>query len=221
MHASGLAFIIDDDAAARNSLRDALERKGIRAFGYGSSSAFLAHYLRGVGGCVIAELGLADMPGLELQRILKAEQDILPFIFVAHEATVRDSVRAVQNGALDVLEKPYDLDRLLGVVREALLKSRRNLQRYESARQFSARVTELSARETSVFDLWLCGLSTKEIGLKLGLSPRTVEVHRGNLRRKLGVRDFPSLVRLAINAGVMAPEAAAESPAAALDNGTP
>jgi FixJ family two-component response regulator len=200
MSLDGPVFIVDDDAAARSSLRALVEANGFRVHPYASAAEFLDHYLPGTPGCLITDLQMPDMDGLQLQQVL-GSQDSLPIIFITGFGDVPNAVTAIKSGAVDFLEKPFDDTILIETIKYALSLAER-AQRKDDAREFAARLPQLSPRELQVLRYLLGGHSNKSIAQRILISPRTVEIHRGNLMRKLSVQDLPRLVRFAVAAGV-------------------
>ena len=200
MSLDGPVFIVDDDAGARHSLRALVEAQGFRVRPYASAVEFLDHYLPGTAGCLITDLRMPDMDGLELQKAL-GPQDNLQIIFITGFGDVPNAVTAIKSGAVDFLEKPFDDNILIETIKYALSLTE-NAKKKDETSGFSARLKQLSPRELQVLRYLLGGHSNKAIAQRIQISPRTVEIHRGNLMRKLSVQDLPHLVRFAVASGI-------------------
>jgi two-component system response regulator FixJ len=200
MSLDGPVFIVDDDAGARHSLRALVEAQGFRVRPYASAVEFLDHYLPGTPGCLITDLRMPDMDGLELQKAL-GPQDSLQIIFITGFGDVPNAVTAIKSGAVDFLEKPFDDNILIETIKYALSLTE-NAKKKDETSGFSARLKQLSPRELQVLRYLLGGHSNKAIAQRIQISPRTVEIHRGNLMRKLSVQDLPHLVRFAVASGI-------------------
>jgi FixJ family two-component response regulator len=200
MSLDGPVFIVDDDAGARNSLRALIEAQGFRVRPYASAAEFLDHYLPGTPGCLITDLQMPGMDGLQLQKAL-GPQESLPIIFITGFGDVPNAVTAIKSGAVDFLEKPFDDAILIETIKYALSLTE-NAKKKDESSEFSARLRQLSPRELQVLRYLLGGHSNKAIAQRIQISPRTVEIHRGNLMRKLSVQDLPRLVRFAVASGI-------------------
>lgn len=200
MTLGGTVHIIDDDDAVRDSLATLLDASGFAVSAYASAAAFLDGIERAVSGCVVTDVCMPEISGLELLRRLSDRLPQFPVIVLTGEADVPTAVEALKNGALDLIEKPYSAETIVAAVRQALtqLEARSDL---ESRRNEAAeRLAALSAREREVLDGVVRGLSNKEIARELGISPRTVEAYRANLMMKMGADSLSDLVRMAIEA---------------------
>ncbi len=200
MTLGGTVHIIDDDDAVRDSLATLLDASGFAVSAYASAAAFLDGIERAVSGCVVTDVCMPEISGLELLRRLSDRLPQFPVIVLTGEADVPTAVEALKNGALDLIEKPYSAETIVAAVRQALtqLEARSGL---ESRRNEAAeRLAALSAREREVLDGVVRGLSNKEIARELGISPRTVEAYRANLMMKMGADSLSDLVRMAIEA---------------------
>lgn len=195
-----VVHVIDDDDAVRDSLALLMEAAGLTAHAYSSAEDFLAHIARAEPGCVVTDVRMPDMSGLELLHRLHDQLDRFAVIVLTGEADVPMAVEALKAGALDLIEKPYAADGILSAVTAALaeLEARRGRagRRTESAQ----RIGSLSAREREVLKGLLDGLSNKEIARDLSISPRTVEAYRANLMMKMGAESLSELVRMSLDA---------------------
>lgn len=202
---SPLVHVVDDDEAVRRSLAMLLDSVQIRATTYPSAEALLAVATTPEGlepGCILVDVRMRGMDGLSLIEALRRHGVTLPMVVVTGHGDVQLAVRAMRAGALDFVEKPYSEDRILEAVNGALTALRTADQRRALQIQAEAQVAALSPRETEVLAALVAGKANKVIGFELGISPRTVEVHRANLMEKLGVRSLPEAVRIGLAAGI-------------------
>ena len=199
MGAMNSVHVVDDDAAVRDSLCVLLASAGFLVQTYDSAVAFLAT-AAGLAGCVLTDVRMPEMDGLELQQRLSQRNIHLPVIVMTGQGDVPLAVRAMKAGAVDFLEKPFDDAALLDAVRRALAESRRREESESASAETSRRLAALTPREREVLDLLVVGLSNKAIAIELGASPRTIEVHRARVFEKLSARSLPDLVRLVLAA---------------------
>jgi len=193
-------FVVDDDEAVRDSLRMLLSAAGYPAELYASARGFLERNGDASKGCLLADIRMPDMDGLELQEELLKRRTGLPVIIMTGHGDVPLAVRAMKAGAVDFLEKPFSRAQLLASIEKALRRS--DVVSASSAEVETAqkRIAELTDRERDVFDLLVVGHQSKAIANKLSISPRTVQVHRGRVMHKLNVTSLQDLVRLAMAA---------------------
>ncbi len=197
---AALVHVIDDDEAVRDSLALLLDAAGIAVRTHASATAFLALAPTLGAGCVLTDVRMPDLDGLDLQRKLTEAGVTLPVIVMTGHGDVPLAVAALKAGAADFLEKPFDDKRLIAAVRTAL-SAGREAWRHASARaQIAARVASLTPREREVLNLLVVGSPNKTIAYDLGASPRTVEVHRARVMEKMGARSLAELVRMMIGA---------------------
>jgi len=194
-------FIVDDDASVRDSLALMLGLSGYRTALFGDAEAFLSAWQPGWAGCVIADLRLPGRTGVELQAELKARGSRLPFVIITAHGDVPTARAAFHADAIDFLEKPFDHGQLRNAIERAFSLEGRRLQRAAEV----ALLDSLTARERDVLEQAAQGLHAKEIAAKLGISPRTVEVHKSRIMEKLGVRNIAELVRFALSKDVRDP----------------
>lgn len=194
----GTVHIVDDDAAIRESLTLLLEAAGHQARAYADAESFLAMLGREGPGCLVADVRMPGMGGLELQRALKNRRVDLPVIVITGHGDVAMAVQALKEGAADFLEKPFDEDVFLGCVREALDRGHRAFRERRLLGEVKSRAAGLTPREREVMDLVVRGHSNKAVGIELNISVRTVEIHRGRVMEKMGVQSLSELVRLAL-----------------------
>jgi len=194
-------FVVDDDRAMRESLSWLLDSVGLRVRSYATAADFLAEHDPAQPGCLVLDVRMPGMSGLDLQAELARRGVELPTIVITGHAEVSMAVRAVKAGAIDFIEKPFSDQLLLDRVRQALeidLEAREVRRRREHARR---RLATLTAREREVLNLVVAGKANKEIASALGVSPKTVEVHRAHVMSKMCVDSLAELIRLTLLAG--------------------
>jgi two-component system, LuxR family, response regulator FixJ len=194
-------YVVDDDAAVRRSLKWLLESAGLHAVAYETPSAFLAAVPNLLPGCLLIDIKMPGMDGLELQALLRQRHVPLPVIMMTAHGDVQSAVRAMKAGAVDFIEKPYHDDVLLGAIEAALTRVERGDLGRETA-DAARRIATLTPRERQVLTALVTGRANKVIAYDLGISIRTVEVHRARMMERLGVRQFAEAVRLAVLARV-------------------
>jgi len=193
-------FVIDDDAAVRDSIALMLGLEGYRTSVFADAEAFLAAWREDWAGCVIADVRLPGQSGVELQDALRKRKISLPFVIITAHGDVATARAAFRSQAVDFLEKPFDSVQLCAAIETAFALEERRLQTDDSRRRDSAKLERLTAREREVLEQAARGLHAKEIAAALGISPRTVEVHKTRIMEKLGVRNVAELVRFALAA---------------------
>lgn len=197
--------LVDDDPEVLKSLALLLRSAGYRVVAHHEAKQLLAALDQDPeAGCAVVDLRMPGMDGLTLARAIHARPVKLPVLIVTGHADVPLAVRALREGALDLIEKPYDEKRLLDSVAQALAEGEAVATRQREQAAAATRLGMLSAREREVFDALVEGLSNKEVATRLGISVRTVEAHRANLMQRLGAESLPELVRLAITAAAQA-----------------
>ena len=193
-------YIVDDDPSVRDSLALMLGLDGYRVALYADAEAFLAAFRDGWSGCVLADLRLPGASGVELQATLRARGSALPIIIITGHGDVPTARKAFQAQAVDFLEKPFDHEQLLAAIRTAFALEERRIRRADARRSETDKLAVLTSREREVLDHAARGLHAKEIARALGISARTVEVHKARIMAKLGVRNVAELVRFSISA---------------------
>lgn len=191
-------FIVDDDADVRDSARMLLRSAGFDVETFDSAKAFLASDAVARGGCLVADIRMPDMDGLELQEELIRRHVRLPIIIVTGHADVPLAVRAMKAGAIEFLEKPYDERALIEGVRRGLRAASAHAGESLIERATAEKLATLTEREREVFDLLVIGDPNKVIAFKLDISPRTVEIHRAHVMDKMGARNLAELIRMSI-----------------------
>lgn len=191
-----LAYLVDDDAAVRDALTWLLRSRGISSRAWDSAEAFLADYRPGLAGCLILDIRMQAMTGLELFERLLAQGCDLPVIFLTGHGEVPQAVQALKRGAFDFLEKPFNDNELADRVSEALAHDAQRRARGQHSSAIQARLASLSSREKEVMRCILDGKMNKIIADDLGISMRTVEVHRSHIFEKMGVKSAVDLANL-------------------------
>lgn len=198
------AYLVDDDSAIRDSISLWLGMRGIRCAAYESAEGFLSEVQPDWRGCVLIDLQLEGIDGLQLQAELAARNITLPLIFVTGHGDVSTTRDALKAGALDFIEKPVDNERLVELVEAAMAKDAEAAQRQEQVALVAGRLQRLTQREREVMEQVVAGRHNREIAADLGISPRTVEVYKARLMDKLDVRRVADLVKLVVEAKVEA-----------------
>jgi two-component system response regulator FixJ len=196
--------VVDDDAAVRRSLERLLDTAGFRVVSYDSSSAFLKAARVLLAGCVLLDIQMPGVDGLAVQARLNRLGVPLPVIVMTAHGDVARAVQAMKAGAVDFLEKPFDDETLLNAIEAALAKAGRRVGDREPV-EAAQRIATLSPREREVLDGLMTGRPNKVIAFDLGISVRTVEVHRARMMERLGTRKLADAVRLAVLAKLAPP----------------
>jgi two-component system response regulator FixJ len=195
--------VIDDDEAARDSLAFLLGTAKINVKTYDSASEFLKVAANVTSGCVITDVRMPDISGIDLLRRLKELRVGLPVIVITGHADVQLAVKAMKIGAADFLEKPFDEEVLLATVRSALNRQDSEGKRRADRLNVENRLASLSKRERDVLEGLVAGLANKQIAFDLKISPRTIEIYRANLMTKMQAASLSDLVRMALIAGIL------------------
>jgi FixJ family two-component response regulator len=190
-------FIVDDDISVRQTLEMQIPRAGWAVETFATAKEFLARQRAGTPSCLILDLALPDINGLDLQKCVAEDYAIMPVIFITTHADVPSAVRAMKAGAVEFLTKPFCVDTLLSAVGEALARSRVALAEQAQIRVLQCRYASLTKRERELMGLVVQGLLNKQTGGKLGISEITVKAHRGNVMRKMRANSLPDLVNIA------------------------
>lgn len=193
-------FIVDDDPAVRDSLALLLELKGFHTRTFASAEAFLGEYRPESPGCVVLDLRMPGMTGLELQAELARRDATLPVIVITAHGDVATTRTALRRGAIDFIEKPIDDEALVAAIATALDRDARDRAAAQASASVAERLARLTRREREVLARVADGKHNREIAAELGISPRTVEVYKARLMEKLQVRRLPELVRLMLEA---------------------
>jgi len=197
LHATPIVFVVDDDISVRKSLELLIDSAGWQPETFPSARAFL-HRPRVVGpSCLVLDVGLPDLDGLELQKRVAPERTDMPIIFISGYGDVPMTVRAMKAGAVEFLTKPLAGGVLVGAIQQAIERSRSALDRESAMRELRDRHASLSPRERQVMALVVSGLLNKQAGSELGISEITVKAHRGQVMRKMKADSLPDLVTMA------------------------
>lgn len=195
-------FVVDDDAAVRASICMLLKSVGIASTPLASAQEFLAGFDPHAPGCLLLDVRMPGMSGLELQQQLNQRGAILPVIFITGHGDVPMAVEAMQHGAFDFLQKPFRDQDLIDRVTKALARDRESRQELQKHEEVRARLASLTPREHDVLQLLAQGQPNKVMASELGLSQRTVEIHRAHVMEKMRARSVAQLVRMMLDAGV-------------------
>ena len=201
MSSEHMVHVIDDDEAVRDSIAFLLKAAKLPVCTYESAVAFLSAHKAGEDGCIITDVRMPDVDGIELLRRLRTEGSSLPVIGITGHGDVPLAVEAMKVGAVDFFEKPFDDDALLAAVRAALNRQRGAAERQAEKAELMERFATLSTRERQVLEGLVKGNPNKTIAFDLGISPRTVEIYRANVMTKMQAASLSELVRMAIVAG--------------------
>lgn len=193
-----VVHVVDDDEGFRNSLRSLLESCDLAVETYADAGQFLARYAPDRPGCLLLDVRMPKMSGLQLQEELQKRQIRVPLVFITAHGDVAMAVTAVRRGALDFIEKPFDDEALIGLIHDALDKDVQDREVSKRQMNFGARLASLSARERSVLDRVVEGKLNKIIAEELGISVKTVEFHRKRIMSKLRAKTATELVNLVV-----------------------
>jgi two-component system, LuxR family, response regulator FixJ len=193
-------YIVDDDEGVRNSLRFLLKSVGLASRSLGSASEFLSSYQASQPGCLVLDVRMPGMSGLELQQQLNLRGATLPVIFITGHGDVPMAVEAMQHGAFDFLQKPFRDQDLLDRIQRALERDRRNRADLAQHAAIRRRLASLTPREKEVLALMVRGKANKAMAGDLGVSQRTVEIHRARVMEKTGADSLAQLVRMVMDA---------------------
>jgi FixJ family two-component response regulator len=196
-HTTSLLAILDDDKAVQSAVKDLIESVGLSTLCFDSAEEFLDSGARHQAACLIADIGMPGISGIELQARLKAEQCWIPIIFLTARGDIPLAVSAMKEGASDFFAKPFDGSVFLAAVERALEVHSDARRRALEQADLLARYRSLTPREREVLPLLVRGLMNKQVAAELGITEYTVQVHRGHIMRKMKAGSFASLVRMA------------------------
>jgi len=203
MQPEQIVYVIDDDDAVRQSLEFMLKTAGIQVCGFESAKVFLEKLSQIKSGCIITDVRMPEITGIDLLRHVKESGTDVPVIVITGHGDVSLAVEAMKLGAVDFIEKPFNDDLLLSSVRSALNKGTDTARRMAAVSDIHDKLAGLSNRERQVLDGLVVGKANKAIAFDLGISPRTVEIYRANLMTKMAANSLSDLVRMAIMAGIL------------------
>lgn len=189
-------YIVEDDEAVRESLQLMLESVGYKTKAYTNANAFLDEHHSDLAGCLVLDIRMPGMNGMELQRKLNERNSMLPVIFVTGHGDVPMAVEAMQQGALDFVQKPYREQELLEKIERAFEMDKANRESLQARQKISANLQNLTPRELDVLRLMVEGKANKVIAIDLDISQRTVEIHRARVMEKLEANSLAHLVRM-------------------------
>jgi FixJ family two-component response regulator len=195
-------FVVDDDQAMRNSLKWLIESVSMQVETYESANAFIQSYYPGRSGCLLLDVRMPGMSGLELQEYLRVNQIAIPVIIITGHGDVPMAVRAMKAGAVDFIEKPFNDELLLESIRRAMALDVKQRDMQSQRAEIATRLARLTPREHEVMVMVTNGKANKEIATNLGVSSKTVEAHRARVMEKMEADSLAELVRMAINANL-------------------
>jgi len=196
-------YVIDDDAAVRDSLNFLLDAAGFEVTLFDTAVKFLDALPRLEFGCIVSDVRMPGIDGIELLKRMKALKSPFPIVIITGHGDVPLAVEAMKLGAVDFLEKPFEDDRLIGMIEAASRHGEPAAKEEAVTRDLAARIASLSPRERQVMDGLIAGLSNKLIARDYDISPRTIEVYRANVMTKMQAGSLSELVRLAMRAGLI------------------
>lgn len=195
---NAVIFIVDDDAAVRDSLAVLLSTAGLRVETYGSGEEFLRSWNPVQAGCLVLDIRMPGISGLDLLEHLNASRSKIPVIIITGHGDVKIAVKAMKLGALDFVEKPFKYEAIIASINDALRREEQDRSRDTQVALYLERLALLTERECQIYGYMVQGDPNKVIAAKLEISPRTVEIHRAHVMEKLQVRNLSQLVKLAI-----------------------
>lgn len=203
MTTKGMIYVIDDDDAMRDSLNFLLDSAGYSVTVFDDAQRFLEALPALVFGCIVSDVRMPGIDGIELLKRMKAQHSPFPILIMTGHGDVPLAVEAMKLGAVDFLEKPFEDDRLIAMIETAIRQAEPAAKSEAIAQDVAARVASLSPRERQVMEGLVAGLSNKLIARDYGISPRTIEVYRANVMTKMQAGSLSELVRLAMRAGML------------------
>jgi len=197
-----IVFVVEDDISVRESLESLIEFAGWQPETFASAGEFLAHPRATMPSCLVLDISLPDLNGLELQKLIASERTDMPIIFITGHGDVPMTVQAMKGGAVEFLTKPFDDEVLLIAIRHAIRRSAAVLDDQAEIAVLSSNYESLTPREQDVLRLVVAGMLNKQIGLKLGISEITVKAHRGKMMQKMKAESVADLVKTAVKLGL-------------------
>ena len=202
-----LVYVVDDDPSVRKALARLLASAGYEAKTFASALEFMDYEHPDVPGCLVLDVRMPKLNGLELQDLLMEKGIGIPVIFITGHGTVPDSVRALKGGAMDFLQKPFEDCELLDAVSRGILRHRRFRQKRKEMANLLVRLDTLTPREHEIFGFVVSGMLNKQIAYHLGITEKTVKVHRAKVMQKMDAGSLAELVRFAERLGINPPSA--------------
>ena len=194
-----IVMVVDDDSGVRNAMRALLKSVGLDSALYPSAQEFLAAYQSAQPGCLVLDIRMPGMSGLELQQQLNLRGAVVPVIFMTGHGDIPMAVEAMQHGAFDFLQKPFRDQDLLDRIQRAIAKDAEQRQSLGEHERIKSHLETLTAREREVLDLLTQGKQNKAIAQDLGVSPRTIEIHRARVMEKMAAQSVAQLVRMMLD----------------------
>jgi len=192
-------YVVEDDEAVRDSLELLLKSDGKPVKTYENAGSFLADYSDQMAGCIVLDIRMPGMDGMELQKKLNDKHSILPIIFVTGHGDVPMAVDAMKEGAVDFIQKPYREEALLEKIEAALEQDREQRKSLDERQEIVRRIKSLTPREREIMDRMIAGQANKVIVIELEISQRTVEIHRSRVMHKMGTHSLAHLVRMVLS----------------------
>ncbi|AZT83333.1 MAG: response regulator FixJ [Marinobacter sp.] len=192
-------YVVEDDEAVRDSLELLLKSDGKPVKTYENATAFLRDYSEKMAGCIVLDIRMPGMDGMELQKKLNDKHSILPIIFVTGHGDVPMAVDAMKEGAVDFIQKPYREEALLEKIEAALAQDREQRKSLDEKQEIIKRIKSLTPREHEIMDRMIAGQANKVIAIELEISQRTVEIHRSRVMHKMGTHSLAHLVRMVLS----------------------
>ena len=203
MSGKGKVYVIDDDAALRDSLYFLLDTAGFEVSLFETALKFLDALPRLDFGCVVSDVRMPGLGGMELLQRMKSDQSTFPIVIMTGHGDIALAVEAMKLGAVDFLEKPFEDDRLIAMIEAAIRQGEPAAKKEAISHDIAVRIASLSPRERQVMEGLIAGLSNKLIARDYDISPRTIEVYRANVMTKMQANSLSELVRLAMRAGLL------------------
>ena len=197
--AAPTVYIVDDDSGVRSSIRVLMKSVGLPALPFASAKDFLAAYHPNSPGCLVLDIRMPGMSGLELQEELNERGAVIPVIFITGHGDIPMAVEAMRQGAFDFLQKPFRDQDLIDRIQQALARDAETRQSLQEHARIRGRIASLTPREREVLELLTSGKANKMMAQDLGLSQRTVEIHRAHVMEKMGAKSVAQLVRMVMD----------------------
>lgn len=197
--ANPTVHVVEDDEAVRDSLQLMLRSAGLNVATYSNANDFLAEWTDAMAGCIVLDIRMPGMDGMELQKRLNEHHSLLPIIFVTGHGDVPLAVEAMKHGAVEFIQKPYREEELLDKIRDALKKDAEQRESLNQRQEIVHRIETLTPREREIMDRMIAGQANKVIAIELDISQRTVEIHRSRVMHKMGTHSLAHLVRMVLS----------------------